>query len=38
MSRVFAGLKERGRIDLLDHYLGPDGLTITTVVPPGRKT
>lgn len=37
MSRVFVNLKERGRIDVLDHYLGPDGLTITTVVPPGRK-
>ncbi len=37
MSRVFIGLKERGRIDMLDHYLGPDGLTITTVVPPGKR-
>lgn len=37
MSRVFVNLKERGRIDLLDHYLGPDGLTIMQGVPLGRK-
>lgn len=37
MSRVFSGLKERGRIDILDHYLGPDGLTISVIVPPGKR-
>lgn len=37
MSRVLLGLKSRGRIDLLDHYLGKDGLDITQFLPPKRK-
>jgi hypothetical protein len=35
---VFLRLKENGRIDLLDNYLGPDGLDITLFAPqPKRK-
>jgi membrane protease subunit HflK len=37
MARTFQGMKERGRIDLLDHYLGPDGLDISRLLPPGGK-
>lgn len=38
MGKVFARLKENGRIDLLDNYLGPDGLDITLFAPqPKRK-
>jgi membrane protease subunit HflK len=37
MSRVFAGLKSRGRIELLDQHIGPNGLDITQFVPPRRK-
>jgi membrane protease subunit HflK len=37
MSKVFLGMKERGRIDLLDQYLGPDGLDISRILPPGGK-
>jgi membrane protease subunit HflK len=38
MGRVFARLKENGRIDLLDNYLGPDGLDITQFAPrPGKR-
>ena len=37
MGRVWLGFQRRGRIDLLDAHLGPDGLDITHVVPPPRK-
>jgi membrane protease subunit HflK len=37
MSRLFLSMKERGRIDLLDRHLGPDGLDITLVAPQPRK-
>ncbi len=38
MSQVFLSMKSRGRIDVLDAYLGPDGLDITQFIPaPGRK-
>ena len=37
MSRVFTRLRENGRIDLLDNYLGPDGLDITVLTPRGGK-
>jgi membrane protease subunit HflK len=38
MGKVFARLKENGRIDVLDNYLGPDGLDITLFAPqPKRK-
>jgi membrane protease subunit HflK len=37
MGRVLLGLKGRGRIDLLDHHLGKDGLDITQFLPPKRK-
>jgi membrane protease subunit HflK len=36
MSRIFARMKERGRIDLLDNRLGADGLDITLFAPQGR--
>src|SRR5262249_12658786 len=37
MGRVFARLKENGRIDLLDNYLGPDGLDITVLTPQFKR-
>jgi modulator of FtsH protease HflK len=37
MGRVWLGFKGRGRIELLDAYLGPDGLDLTQVVPPPAK-
>jgi membrane protease subunit HflK len=37
MGRTLVGLKNRGRVDLLDHHLGPDGLDVTTFLPPKRK-
>ncbi len=37
MTRVWLGFKSRGRVDLLDPHLGPDGLDLTHVVPPRRK-
>lgn len=37
MGRVLLGMKDRGRIDLLDHHLGKDGLDITQFLPPKRK-
>lgn len=29
MTRLFSRMRQNGRIDLLDHHLGPDGLDIT---------
>jgi membrane protease subunit HflK len=37
MGRVWQGFRSRGRIDLLDHHLGPDGLDLTHVVPPRKR-
>lgn len=37
MSRLFARLKETGRIDLIDNHLGSDGLDITLFAPQPRK-
>jgi membrane protease subunit HflK len=38
MGKLFARLKETGRLDLLDNHLGADGLDITTFPPmPKRK-
>jgi membrane protease subunit HflK len=37
MGQVFARLREGGRVDLLDHHLGPDGLDITILTPPKKK-
>jgi membrane protease subunit HflK len=37
MARLLLNFKERGRIDLLDRHLGPDGLDITLIAPPARK-
>jgi membrane protease subunit HflK len=38
ISRLYASLRQNGRIDLLDHHLGPDGLDITQMPAlPKRK-
>ena len=37
MGRVWLGFKGRGRVELLDSHLGPDGLDLTQVVPPPPK-
>jgi modulator of FtsH protease HflK len=37
MGKLLVGMKGRGRIDLLDSHLGPDGLDITTFLPPRKK-
>jgi membrane protease subunit HflK len=37
MGKLFARLKEAGRIDLLDNHLGADGLDITVFPPMPRK-
>jgi hypothetical protein len=37
MGRVWQGFRARGRVELLDARLGPDGLDLTHVVPPRRK-
>jgi len=37
MGRVFAGLQKTGRIDLLDRYLGADGLDITQFAPQPKR-
>jgi membrane protease subunit HflK len=37
MGKLFARLKETGRIDLLDNHLGADGLDITVFPPMPRK-
>jgi modulator of FtsH protease HflK len=36
MGRLFAGMRGRGRVDLLDHHLTPSGLDITQFVTPKR--
>jgi len=37
MGKLFARMKETGRIDLLDNHLGADGLDITTFPPMPKK-
>ena len=37
MGQLYAKLREGGRVDLLDHHLGPDGLDITILTPPKKK-
>ncbi len=37
MGGVLRGLKGRGRIDLLDEYVGAGGLDVTQFLPPGKK-
>jgi membrane protease subunit HflK len=37
MGKLFAKLREGGRVDLLDNHLGADGLDITIVTPPKKK-
>jgi modulator of FtsH protease HflK len=37
MGRVWEGFRNRGRVELLDAHLGPDGLDLTTIVPPRKR-
>jgi modulator of FtsH protease HflK len=37
MGRVWLGFKNRGRVDLLDAHLGPDGLDLTHIVPTRKR-
>jgi len=37
MGKTLLGLKGRGRIDVLDHHLGKDGLDITQFLPPKKR-
>jgi len=37
MGKLFVKMREGGRVDLLDHHLGPNGLDITIVTPPKKK-
>ncbi len=37
MGKLFTKLKDDGRIDLLDHHIGADGLDITLFPPMGKK-
>jgi modulator of FtsH protease HflK len=37
MGRVWAAFRTKGRVELLDPRLGPDGLDLTHIVPPRRK-
>jgi modulator of FtsH protease HflK len=37
MGRVWLSFQGRGRVELLDAYLGPDGLDLTQVVPPPKR-
>jgi membrane protease subunit HflK len=37
MGRVWQGFRDRGRVELLDAHLGPDGLDLTHVVPPRKR-
>jgi membrane protease subunit HflK len=37
MGRTLLGMKGRGRVDLLDPYIGPGGLDVTQFLPPRKK-
>lgn len=37
MGRLFTRMKDNGRIDLLDHHLGSDGLDLTQFAPQPRR-
>jgi membrane protease subunit HflK len=37
MGKTLLGMKGRGRIDLLDHHLGKDGLDVTQFLPPRKR-
>jgi membrane protease subunit HflK len=37
MGRLWLGFKGRGRVELLDSRLGPDGLDLTQIVPPPKR-
>jgi membrane protease subunit HflK len=37
MGRTLLGMKGRGRVDVLDHHLGPTGLDITQFLPAKKK-
>lgn len=36
-GRILVGMKSRGRIDILDTHLGPNGLDITQFLPPKKR-
>lgn len=36
-GRLLLGIKGKGRIDLLDSHLGPNGLDFTTILPPAKR-
>jgi membrane protease subunit HflK len=36
-GRMLLGIKGKGRIDLLDSHLGPNGLDFTTILPPAKR-
>jgi hypothetical protein len=37
MGRTLLGMKGRGRVDVLDHHLGPNGLDVTQFLPTKKK-
>jgi len=37
MGKILLSMKGRGRVDLLDDHLGPDGLDLSQIIPPGKK-
>ena len=37
MGKTLLGMKGRGRIDVLDHHLGKDGLDVTQFLPPRKR-
>jgi membrane protease subunit HflK len=37
MGKTLLGMKGRGRIDVLDHHLGKDGLDVTQFLPPKKR-
>lgn len=37
MGRTLVGMKGRGRVDLLDHHVGPNGLDVTQFLSPKKK-
>jgi membrane protease subunit HflK len=37
MGRTLLGMKGRGRVDVLDHHLGPGGLDVTQFLPPKKR-
>lgn len=37
MGKTLLGMRGRGRVDLLDQHLGPNGLDVTQFLPPKKK-